>query len=84
MVVYDRWKYPKRDSIFIVIYIPIDYKSVDLEINKLTSHDDEREPGVDAVFDGIGGKSLSSSYEILRSGGRLIAYGHLLQTSNIG
>ncbi|HEU4446097.1 MAG TPA: zinc-binding dehydrogenase [Nitrososphaeraceae archaeon] len=27
------------------------------------------------VFDGIGGKSLKSSYDILRSGGRLVAYG---------
>jgi len=56
--------------------IPIDYKSVDLdqEIIKLTSHNDN-EPGVDAVFDGIGGKSFKSSYEILRSGGRLVAYG---------
>ena len=56
--------------------IPIDYKSVDLdqEIIKLTSHNDN-EPGVDAVFDGIGGKSFKSSYKILRSGGRLVAYG---------
>jgi NADPH2:quinone reductase len=56
--------------------IPIDYKSVDLdqEIIKLTSHNDNA-PGVDAVFDGIGGKSFKSSYEILRSGGRLVAYG---------
>jgi len=56
--------------------ILIDYKSVDLdqEIIKLTSHNDN-EPGVDAVFDGIGGKSFKSSYEILRSGGRLVAYG---------
>ena len=57
--------------------IPIDYKSVDLdqEIIKLTSHNNDNEPGVDAVFDGIGGKSFKSSYEILRSGGRLVAYG---------
>lgn len=56
--------------------IPIDYKSVDLdqEIIKLTSHNDN-EPGVDVVFDGIGGKSFKSSYKILRSGGRLVAYG---------
>ncbi|HKX20247.1 MAG TPA: medium chain dehydrogenase/reductase family protein [Nitrososphaeraceae archaeon] len=56
--------------------IPIDYKSVDLgqEIVKLTSHNGN-EPGVDAVFDGIGGKSFKTSYEILRSGGRLVAYG---------
>ncbi|MGA9844728.1 MAG: zinc-binding dehydrogenase [Nitrososphaeraceae archaeon] len=56
--------------------IPIDYKSVDLvqEIIKVTSHD-KSESGADAVFDGIGGKSFKSSYEILRSGGRLVAYG---------
>jgi NADPH:quinone reductase-like Zn-dependent oxidoreductase len=56
--------------------IPIDYKSVDLgqEIIKLTNHNDNA-PGVDAVFDGIGGKSFKTSYEILRSGGRLVAYG---------
>ena len=56
--------------------IPIDYKSVDLEkeIIKLTSYN-HSEPGVDTVFDGIGGKSFKSSYEILRSGGRLVAYG---------
>jgi NADPH:quinone reductase len=58
--------------------IPIDYKSVDVvqEIIKLTSRDDDKgEPGIDAVFDGIGGKSFKSSYDILRSGGRLVAYG---------
>jgi NADPH:quinone reductase len=60
--------------------IPIDYKSVDLvqEIIKLTSHDDNNkngESGVDAVFDGIGGTSFKSSYDILRSGCRLVAYG---------
>jgi NADPH2:quinone reductase len=55
--------------------IPIDYKSVELvqEIINITSlHDNEGERGVDAVFDGIGGKSLKASYEILRSGGRLV------------
>jgi NADPH2:quinone reductase len=57
--------------------VPIDYKSVDLvqEIIKLTSHDENGKGGVDAVFDGTGGKSLKSSYEILRDGGRLVAYG---------
>jgi len=56
--------------------IPIDYKSVDLvqEISKLTSYNNG-ESGVDVVFDGFGGKSFKSSYEILRSGGRLVAYG---------
>ena len=36
---------------------------------------DEGEWGVDAVFDGIGEKSLKPSYEILRIGCRLVAYG---------
>ena len=67
----------KHDIVSTLGGIPIDYKSVDLveEIIKLTSHDNERESGVDAVFDGIGGKSFMSSYDILRSGGRLVAYG---------
>jgi len=58
--------------------IPIDYKSVDLvqEINKVTSNDnDDGERGADAVFHGIRGISLKSSYDLLRSGGRLVAYG---------
>src|SRR5215813_2486127 len=67
----------KHDIVSNLGGIPIDYKSVDLvqEIIKVTSHDydDDNEHesgGVDAVFDGIGGKSLKSSYEILHSGGR--------------
>ena len=69
----------KHDTVSNLGGIPIDYKSVDLvqEIINVTGHDDddEGERGVDAVFDGIGGKSLKASYEILRSGGRLVAYG---------
>jgi NADPH:quinone reductase len=69
----------KHDIVSSLGGIPIDYKSVDLvqEIIKLTGHDNDStgEPGVDAVLDGIGGKSFQSSYEILRSGGRLVAYG---------
>ena len=67
----------KHDIVSGLGGIPIDYKSVDLvqEIIKLTSHNGRGERGVDAVFDAIGGKSLKSSYEILRSGGRLVAYG---------
>ena len=68
----------KHDIVSNLGGIPIDYKSVDLvqEIINVTSHDsDEAERGVDAVFDGIGGKSLKSSYEILRNGGKLVAYG---------
>ncbi len=69
----------KNDIVSSLGGIPIDYKSVDVnqEIIKLTSHhhNGDGEPGVDAVFDGLGGKSLKYSYGILREGGRLIAYG---------
>ncbi|HZD36071.1 MAG TPA: zinc-binding dehydrogenase [Nitrososphaeraceae archaeon] len=72
---YGTASYEKHGIVSSLGGIPIDYKSVDLvqEIIKFTSHDDEQ--GVDAIFDGIGGKSLKSSYEILRTGGRLVAYG---------
>lgn len=75
---YGTASYGKHDIVSSLSGIPIDYKSVDLvqKIIKDTSHDDDgAEGGVDAVFDGIGGKSLKSSYDILRSGGRLVAYG---------
>jgi NADPH:quinone reductase len=76
---YGTASYEKHEIVSDLGGIPINYKSVDLvqEIIKLTSddYDDERESGVDVVFDGIGGKSLKSSYQILRSGGRLVAYG---------
>jgi len=69
----------KQDIVSSLGGIPIDYKSVDVvqEIIKLTSRgDDEKgEAGVDTVFDGIGGKSFRSSYDTLRRGGRLVAYG---------
>ncbi|HSA74111.1 MAG TPA: medium chain dehydrogenase/reductase family protein [Nitrososphaeraceae archaeon] len=50
---------------------PIDYKSVDFvqEVLRLA------EGGVDAVFDGIGTKSLLRSYKTLRNRGRLVGYG---------
>jgi NADPH:quinone reductase-like Zn-dependent oxidoreductase len=77
---YGTASYRKHNIVSDLCGIPIDYKSVDIvqEIAKVTSHDNDNEhesSGVDAVFDGIGGKSLKSSYEILRSGGRLVAYG---------
>jgi NADPH2:quinone reductase len=74
---YGTASYEKHDIVSGLGGIPIDYKSVDLvqEIIKLTSHDHEGEWGVDVVFDGLGGKSLKSSHEILRGGGRLVAYG---------
>ncbi|HEU4447807.1 MAG TPA: medium chain dehydrogenase/reductase family protein [Nitrososphaeraceae archaeon] len=76
---YGTVSYEKHDIVFGLGGTPIDYKSVDLvqEITKATRYDDgdNTESGVDAVFDGIGGKSLKSSYEMLRGGGRLVAYG---------
>jgi NADPH:quinone reductase-like Zn-dependent oxidoreductase len=77
---YGTASYEKHHIVSDLGGIPIDYKSVDLvqEIIKLTSPDDDNdkgEAGVDAVFDGIGGKLFQSSYEILHSGGRLVAYG---------
>jgi NADPH:quinone reductase-like Zn-dependent oxidoreductase len=76
---YGTASYEKHHIVSDLGGIPIDYKSVDIvqEIIKLTGRDkdDKGKPGVDVVFDGIGGKSFQSSYEILRSGGRLVAYG---------
>jgi NADPH:quinone reductase-like Zn-dependent oxidoreductase len=50
---------------------PIDYTKVDFveEIHRLTGD------GVDAVFDGIGGKHIWESRNALRRGGRVVAYG---------
>jgi len=50
---------------------PIDYKNLDFvtEIMRVTGD------GVDVVFDGIGGSNLKRSYQVLRPGGNLIAYG---------
>jgi NADPH:quinone reductase-like Zn-dependent oxidoreductase len=51
--------------------IPIDYQHQDFvkEIHKLTL------PGVDVVFDGIGGTHIWRSRKSLRPGGRVVAYG---------
>jgi NADPH2:quinone reductase len=50
---------------------PIDYTKVDFveEIHRLTGD------GVDAVFDGIGGRHIWESRNALRRGGRVVAYG---------
>lgn len=51
---------------------PIDYTQVDFvrEVRRLTGD------GIDVVFDGIGGTHLLRSYQTLRPGGRLLAFGH--------
>ena len=87
---YGTASYEKHDIVSNLGGIPLDYKSVDLvqEIMKLTSDDDNNkdggERGVDVVFDGFGTKSLKSSYELLRSGGRLVAYGGSFSPLDIG
>ena len=50
---------------------PIDHRNEDFveRIRNLTGD------GVDAVFDGIGGKNFSRSYRTLRKGGRLVSFG---------
>lgn len=50
---------------------PIDYRSENFEeiIGKLP------DPGVDAVFDALGGDHFGRSYKCLRKGGRFVAYG---------
>src|SRR5262245_59299014 len=52
--------------------IPIDYQSQDFvrEIHRLTRE------GVDGVFDPIGGPHIWHSRKALRSGGRVVVYGH--------
>ena len=51
--------------------VPIDYRSVDFveEVRRLVPD------GVDVVFDGIGGAHIWRSREVLRAGGRVVAYG---------
>ncbi len=51
--------------------IPIDYKTEDFVKRILTLTGD----GVDVVFDPIGGTHLNQSFQTLRKGGRLVAYG---------
>ena len=50
---------------------PIDYRQQDFveEVHRLTSD------GVDAVFDGIGGRHIWRSRRALRPGGKVVAYG---------
>ena len=50
---------------------PIDYRSEDF-VERIAALDP---PGVDAVFDGIGGSNFRRSFSCLRMGGRLVAYG---------
>lgn len=59
---------------------PIDYRSEDFaeRIAALSP------PGVDAVFDGVGGRNVWRSYRCLRRGGRLVGYGATTALSGRG
>ncbi|MGB3635447.1 MAG: medium chain dehydrogenase/reductase family protein [Rubrobacteraceae bacterium] len=61
----------KHDLISGLGATPIDYESKNLgeHLRGITA------PGVDAVFDPIGGDSLKRSFSTLRPGGMLVAYG---------
>lgn len=61
----------KHELISSLEATPIDYRREDFveRIRSLTGD------GVDAVFEGIGGKNLSRSYSTLRKGGRLVSFG---------
>lgn len=62
---------PKHNTVSTRDGIPIDYRERDFveEIRSLEN------PGVDAVFDPIGGKHLARSFQALRNNGTLVAYG---------
>lgn len=57
-----------RDLVTSLGATPIDYQREDF-VARLTP------PGVDAAFDGIGGHNFARSFQCLRSGGTMVAYG---------
>ena len=62
---------PSTSAVYALGGIPIDYQQQDFvqEIHRLTS------PGVDVVFDSIGGSHIWRSRKALRPGGTVVAYG---------
>jgi len=71
---------PKQDLIHQQGATPIDYQQDDF-VEVINSLD---RPGVDVVFDHIGGEHFKRSCNVLRSGGRLIAYGFYNATMDKG
>lgn len=61
----------KHELVYDLGAVPIDYKSEDFvsRVGEMTGD------GVDAVFDGIGGKHFSRSFKTLRKRGTMVAYG---------
>ncbi len=69
--VYGTASKPKHNTVRRLGATPIDYQSENVRRRIL-----EHVPaGVDAVFDGIGGRNLWQSYRCLRSGGTVVAFG---------
>ena len=62
---------PKHDLVSGLGATPIDYKHEDF-VERIVA---ETGDGVDAVFDPIGGEYFKRSFQTLRRGGKLVAYG---------
>jgi NADPH:quinone reductase-like Zn-dependent oxidoreductase len=62
---------PKQELVAALGAVPIDYTSEDFTERIL----EETGEGVDAVFDPIGGENFRRSFQALRPGGTLVAYG---------
>jgi len=62
---------PKHDLVSSLGATPIDYKHEDF-VERIAA---ETGDGVDVVFDPIGGEYFKRSFETLRRGGKLVAYG---------
>ena len=62
---------PKHDLVSSLGATPIDYKHEDF-VERIAA---ETGDGVDAVFDPIGGEYFRRSFQTLRRGGKLVAYG---------
>ena len=78
--VYGTASNPKHSVISSLGAIPIDYREEDFteRIRTLAS------PGMDAVFDPIGGINLKRSFSVLRDGGKLVSYGFYNSVMGMG
>ena len=69
-----------HDALRAIGVEPIDYNDVDLagSVRRFAPE------GVDAVFDQVGGKSVSTSYSLLNTGGTLVCYAIASALTNMG